>query len=326
MKVKVNAFGVTDIGRRRERNEDQFLIGELSGSMAIHHTSIAIQHRSTVFGESQGHLFLVADGLGGHAAGERASSLAIAAVSSYALNGLQWLVQNDSDEDQTSKLQAIGAECQKRLIESARQHPNERGMATTLTLAIVIWPKLYIIHIGDSRCYLFRRGELKQLTRDHTLGQLYSERADLPADGGANHALWNVVSSQGEASPIADVVQAELTTEDQLMLCTDGLYNHVDDREMAEGLTNDRSPQDTCEHFVALANERGGHDNITVVVSRFARCEPSHDSTAMVETRVPFEEVINTSQPLRDPHDTDEFPTPKFAEELDRIETRNESS
>ena len=324
MNIKVEAFGATHVGQRRDKNEDQFFIGELNGSMKVHHTSIAIEDCSTVFGQSQGHLFLVADGLGGHAAGERASALAISAVSSYALNRLHWLVQSDSDDEQAEKLQAIAAECQKRLIESARRHPNERGMATTLTLAIVIWPKLYVIHIGDSRCYLYRDGKLAQLTRDHTLGQLCSEFTDSLDGELAKHALWNVVSSEGEGTPIADIVQIKLMPEDQLLLCTDGLYNHLNDNELGSRLDDSGSAQEVCDRFVLLANERGGHDNITVIVSRFTHCEQMNDIKAMVETRVPLEEVLEASEVPRASDDTDEYRIPDFARSFEATKEVNE--
>jgi len=232
MDITVDAYGATDVGKRRDKNEDQFFIGEVSNSMKVQLTSIAIDDCATVFGRPQGHLFLVADGLGGHAAGERASALAIAAVTSYALNELQWLSECDRHEEQTEKLQAIAKECQTRLADSARQHPDERGMATTLTLAIVVWPKLYVIHIGDSRCYLLRGKRLERLTRDHTMGQLYSEVKDLPFGEKASHVLWNVVSSDSHAAPIADIVNVDLVAGDQLLLCTDGLFQHLEDAKL----------------------------------------------------------------------------------------------
>ena len=308
MKIYVECFGATDVGQRRETNEDQYLIAELNGSMKIHHTSVPIDDCSTVFGCSQGHLFLVADGVGGHAAGERASALAISAVSAYALNGLQWLAHaENAEEDISDQLQQIAHECQKRLIQSARQHPNEQGMATTLTLAIVMWPNLYVMHIGDSRCYLIRDGELEQLTRDHTLGQLYADCSDDPATAErANHVLWNVVSTDGETTPVADVIQRKLTAGDQLLLCTDGLSDLVETSEFTHIMVGNTA-QEACKRLVALANSRGGKDNITVVTSRFKSVAQETKEAAMVEIRVPLEEMIATSEEQADLADTDEF-------------------
>ena len=308
MEINIDAYGLTDIGKRREKNEDQFFIAEFNGSMKVHHTSVPIENCSTIFGRSQGHLLLVADGLGGHVAGDRASSLAISAVSAYALNSLQWLVQSSNDADVSTQLQSIAAECQQRLCDSAREHPKECGMATTLTVAIILWPRLYVMHIGDSRCYLVRDGKPKQLTRDHTIGQLYSESgSDIGLGKGSNHALWNVVSSEGNAAPIADVIEIELNVADQVLLCTDGLYNHVDDATIGDVLSTAANPTDACEQLVALANDDGGKDNITVVLSRFTAVESPQGDAVMVETRIPLERVIEHSEPQPSPHDTDEF-------------------
>lgn len=312
MRVAVESYGITDVGQKREKNEDQFLMAELHGSMQVHQTSVAIEDCSTIFGETQGHLLLVADGVGGHAAGERASALTISTVAAYALSSLQWVTSCEECDDISDQLKRIAANCQQRLITSAREHPNERGMATTITLGIVIWPKLYVMHIGDSRCYVLRDGELMRLTRDHTLGQLYAEFAEekrsekKAASRGASHVLWNVVSSDGEAPPVPDIVTKELRTGDQIVLCTDGLTGHIADVEIAKIVADSASVNEACDKLVTEANSRGGSDNITVVLSRVSPTD-RNDDAAMVETRVPLESVIGTSEPKVNLSDTDEF-------------------
>lgn len=309
MKVNLECFGATDIGKCRSNNEDQFFIGELSGSMKVHHTSVPIGNQATVFGESQGHLLLVADGVGGHAAGERASALAVSAVAAFALQRLQWA--NQGDRDITEQLQELARDCQAKLVRSAREHSHERGMATTLTIALVCWPRLFVMHIGDSRAYLLRDNKLQQLTRDHTISQLFEGNHDDVSSGidrPGSHALWNVVSSESDASPVADIVQLDCQLGDQLLLCTDGLYNHVGDAELCETMLASESANECCQRLISRANDRGGKDNITVVHGRLVVQSFDADPAAMLETRVPLDEVFEAKDHGRNLDDTDEFP------------------
>ena len=276
MSVYMDCFGSTHVGRKRSVNEDQFLIADLTKSLRVHYTSLALDHQTRLFGNSQGKLLMVADGMGGHEAGERASTLAVDGIATYMLNTLRWYFRLDEqdDNDFQEDLQAAIEHCQKLMERETAAIPQRHGMGTTLTMAYVIWPRLYVVHVGDSRCYLLRNGRLSQLTRDHTMAQLYREAIDgptqgkPPADGPLSHALWNVIGGDDDKIT-TEVYRADLKIGDSVLLCTDGLTRHVNDGVIQDRLASDASASELCEEFINLANGAGGSDNISVVVARF---------------------------------------------------------
>ena len=145
-------------------------------------------------------------------------------------------------------------------------------MGTTLTMAYVVWPRLYVVHAGDSRCYLFRGGRLEQITTDHTMAQQLVERGVLTPEEAQesrlSHVLWNCLGGNShELQP--EVHKAGLTLGDTLLLCTDGLTGPLRDQDLIETLQHDLPAQETCQRLVSAANSAGGPDNITVVVARF---------------------------------------------------------
>lgn len=278
MQGKIECHGLTDIGRKRDINEDQFLIGDLSKSMRIHDTSLGLDHQSQFFGGTQGRLFVVADGMGGHAAGERASTLAIDSLVDYLLNTLRWLFRLEAgdEEDFLDDLKEALEYSQSALSAEADVIPGHRGMGTTLTMAYIVWPRLYVVHAGDSRCYLFRDSRLWQITKDHTMAQKFVDEGALkPEEMGHsrwNSMVWNVLGGNDEElNPEAQKV--ELGIGDALLLCTDGLTRHVSDAEIARELGRDLPAADVCRQLVAAANDGGGLDNITVVVARFLEAD-----------------------------------------------------
>lgn len=279
----MECFGLTDTGRKRPGNEDQFLIADLNKSMRVHQTSLGLDHQTRLFGNSQGKLLAVADGMGGHVAGERASQLVVDSFVTYALNTLNWYFRLDakSDEDFRDDLKAALRHCQTMLERDVEATPQRRGMGTTLTMAYIIWPRMYVVHVGDSRCYLLRDGKLKQITRDHTMAQLYKESlVTTVEDGGPDdevtshwsNTLWNaIIADNSELAP--DVYAANLELGDTVLLCTDGLTKHVDESRLIELMSCGDSTEAVCQRLIDEANHEGGSDNITVVISRF------HEST-----------------------------------------------
>ena len=278
MAIQMDCYGATDIGKERSSNEDQFLIAELNKSLRVHQTSLDLTRQTRLYGGSQGHLLAVADGMGGSAAGERASTLAIDSMLSYVLDTLQWFFHLDQggDEEFQDDLKAALHHCQKRMAIEMVAMPRRDGMGTTLTMAYIIWPRMYVVHVGDSRCYLFRGGELKQITRDHTVAEMYVERGAMsPEDAESSkwsHVLWNVLGGDtDELSP--EVYQAQLRPGDTVLLCTDGLSGSVSYEHMAERLRGEETSERVCRQLVSDANSNGGNDNITVVVARFLQEE-----------------------------------------------------
>lgn len=279
---KVDCFGKTDRGRVRGRNEDQFLIGGLARSMLVLHSSLTFEHLTRLHGGTQGYLLVVADGLGGHEHGGEASYLAVDALTHYVLNTMTWFFRLDGNGERVQldelkrALQACNAALQERMAGNGHDE-----LGTTLTMAYVLWPHLYVVHAGDSRCYLLRGTRLEQITTDHTLAQAMVASGNLPADEARDsrwsRVLWNALGG-GSAEVLPDAYEAELELGDVLLLCSDGLTLHVGDEDIARHLAASRSAEEACSRLVNAANAAGGEDNVTVVVARFV------DSAAPVAT------------------------------------------
>jgi protein phosphatase len=293
---KADCFGASDMGRVRTRNEDQFLLAELQRSMLVAAASLTHEDRTRLFGRVQGHLLLVADGMGGAAEGERASRIAASSVTSYVLNTMHWFLGFDDAHLQELKQELITGllRCQRSIEKFTSEHPSARGMGTTLTLAYVIWPRAYIVHVGDSRCYLYRDGWLEQVTKDHTVAQQLRETGvDVSAQSRLGHVLWNVIG--GESSELEpEVYRLELKERDTLLLCTDGLTKHVRDSAIAELVSLDLPAEETCRRAIAAANEGGGSDNTTVVVCRFPEA-PSGASPQPAHAAVPLRKEMEVT-------------------------------
>jgi protein phosphatase len=274
MRDKIDVYGLSDRGRVREANEDQFLIADLNKSMLVHQTSLSHEDHTHLVGGLQGKLLLVADGMGGHAQGQRASAVAVGGLTHYVLNTMPWFfrLEPDQEADLEHELKAALEECQQRIKAVASDDPGSRGMGTTLTLAYVLWPRLYVVHAGDSRCYLQRGGRLEQITKDHTVAQqLVDKGAMSPEEAHESrwsHVLWNCVGG-GAHELRPDVYKATMHAGDTLLLCSDGLTAGLSPEEILQLLGRGASAEQTCRDLVEAANARGGRDNVTVVVARF---------------------------------------------------------
>ncbi|NMB24560.1 MAG: Stp1/IreP family PP2C-type Ser/Thr phosphatase [Firmicutes bacterium] len=203
-------------------------------------------------------LVAVADGMGGHQAGEVASRLAIDVLEDWSF---------DREHPNTSLHQAL-AKANMRVFEMAEENPNMTGMGTTLSLAWFLDDTVHIAHIGDSRVYQLRKGELRQITWDHSVvGELVRSGA-LDEEEALRHPHRNVLTRSLGTSPIAEFDLHEISLRDTegLLLCTDGLYSLVSHQELAATIQEIEDPQLAVEQLVALANERGGHDNITALL------------------------------------------------------------
>jgi protein phosphatase len=155
----MDCFGLTDVGKVRPSNEDQFLIADLKKSVLIHHTSLSYDDETELHGSSQAKLLLVADGVGGNPGGERASSLAVEGIVQYLLNMMHWLFRLEEAREGAflEDLKSALAWTQQRIRNAAEASPPHAHMGTTLTLAYVVWPAAYLVHVGDTRAYLYRK-------------------------------------------------------------------------------------------------------------------------------------------------------------------------
>lgn len=267
---EIDVFGLTHIGKVRSENQDHFLICSLHQYMKVHGTSLPDQDLA-MSPKRLAFLGMVADGVGGNAAGEAASRLALSAVASYVSESLNCYYVNDTrhEEHFTNALHDSVRNCHDRVLMDTERNPLHKGMATTLTLVISVWPRAYVVQVGDSRTYLLRDRKLLQLTRDQTIAQDLVDAGALDP-GEAEKSRWKkVLSSCIGGKGVGPVVGAfEVNWGDTILLCSDGLTKHLDDNEITAYLTKAEGAKIACEGLLEQALERGGEDNITIVVGR----------------------------------------------------------
>lgn len=251
---RLRAAAMTDVGRVREHNEDAVL--------AVEYT------RESLVDPAQSHLYVVADGMGGAEAGEIAAAIAVQTIRSYIetrLEGARGEVSNGA-ELLTSALE----EANSRIIEYVASHPESRGMGSTGVCALLAPPDAAVAWVGDSRGYLMEGATLRQVTKDHSLVQRLIEIGQITAEEAHTHEHKNVITrSLGarQSGPAgAEAVSLKLKRGDKLMLCSDGLTAHVDDRQIHDILGRNPDPFDAARELIVAANAGGGTDNISVIV------------------------------------------------------------
>ncbi|NND96109.1 MAG: serine/threonine-protein phosphatase [Pirellulaceae bacterium] len=264
--------GGSDVGKKRSVNQDHFLIGNLKRLMSIEATNVSHDQCDRLCGNTTGQLMVVADGMGGHAGGELASSTAIESGVRYVLDMMHWFLKlsPDHEEEFEDELSDCLQSIQKTILGSSKGEL--KGLGTTFTMAYIVWPKMYVVHAGDSRCYLHRDGELKQVTTDHTLAQqLVDDGALTPQEAESSrwqHVLWNCVGG-GDKTVRPEVTRVLLEPQDVVLLCTDGVTGMVDDDQIAAVLSSGINSQAVVGELIERANAAGGSDNITAVVGQF---------------------------------------------------------
>jgi serine/threonine protein phosphatase PrpC len=279
----VRSYGLSDRGRVRTQNEDQFLIAELAKAMQV--VGSSVPQPRTAFSNARAHLFAVADGMGGHRAGAQASALAVTTLEGYVLESLQWFSDlSAGDQTLLRDFQAALVETDARLFAVSEQRPELSGMGTTLTVAWCQDAELCVLHVGDSRCYIARGDTLHQLTQDHTLVGELRRRGAITEEEASGHTLRHVITNAvgGPAPGVnVEVQRAHLEPGDALLLCSDGLTEMVPDDAIREMLAAEPDPKAACERLVAAALAAGGRDNVTVVVARFDPLNAPPDSATV---------------------------------------------
>lgn len=271
---KMECDGLSHAGAVRTVNADQFMIADLKRTMLVHRTTLAAPDESRVDGAIQGQLLLVADGIGQDTQAAHASNSVVEAVANYLLADLQLPDGKVASIEDRVREQLGGAfvASQQMLEKEVNADPQHREMVATLTMGLIVWPKFYVAHVGNSRCYLYSQRRLKQLTTDHTLAQRSVQQKLMDPDklreSRWNNVLWNAIGT-GFTAMQPESVSAELSMGDALLLCTDGVTRHLGDRQLADILKKDRTARETCQMIVDAAIEAGGDDNATVVVARF---------------------------------------------------------
>jgi protein phosphatase len=261
----VSVFGKTDLGRTREHNEDTFLVADLSTGNASLHPEVR-QHKVG----PRGSLFMVADGMGGAAAGELASAMAADLI--YHHLATAWVSDDDASADRFAFRMREAVElANQKIYGYAREHPEVRGMGTTVTAAGVNGHDLYLAQIGDSRAYLVRNGEAIQLTKDQSLMQRLVDAGELTEEEAEQSERRNIILQALGPDPRVkvDLTRQTLRRGDTLIICSDGLSGLVKREEFPGIVAANAELSDLCGALIDRANERGGPDNITVVAARF---------------------------------------------------------
>ena len=269
--VVVHVVGRTDVGRTREHNEDAFVVADLAtlGEPGASDTlgSVGDEGERVLSG---GAVFMVADGMGGAAAGEIASSMAVEVVVRELAE--RWRGAERADpEGFASALRAATSAANAQIHEFAVQHPEYRGMGTTATVAALLGDTLFLAQVGDSRAYLVRDGVARQITKDQSLMQKLIEAGEITAEEAEVSDRRNIILQAlgPEAFVKVDLKHQKVRRGDTLILCSDGLSGQVRGEEIAQAVAEERDLERLCQRLIDSANASGGPDNITVVAARF---------------------------------------------------------
>ena len=263
--VTVSVFGKTDVGQSRDHNEDSFLVADLSTGNA----SLRPEVREHELGP-RGTLLLIADGMGGAAAGEVASEMATQTIYEHMLD--EWVNDSEGTPERFAYRIKEGVEkANARIHEYSQQHPELKGMGTTTTVVGVLHDQLYLSQIGDSRAYLIRNSTATQLTKDQSLMQRLVDAGELTEEEAEQSERRNIILQAlgPEARVRVDLTHQTVRRGDVVVLCSDGLTGQVKKEEIAEVISREDDLVSACGKLIELANERGGPDNITVIVARF---------------------------------------------------------
>jgi protein phosphatase len=263
--IMVQVYAMSDVGLTRDHNEDAFLVANLSGGEPLRFDRLIEQKA-----DDRGTLFMVADGMGGAAAGEIASATAVDVV----LRHLREQLADATDASPEQFVEAVSKAAEIAnwsIFRYAAGHPELRGMGTTATIAALLGDILYLAQVGDSRAYLVRDGEAVQLTKDQSLMQKLIEAGELTEEEAEHSERRNIILQALGPEPAVklDLTHQQVRRGDILVLCSDGLSGLVKTEEFASAFFEEADLAVGCERLVALANDRGGPDNITVVAARF---------------------------------------------------------
>ena len=270
----IDLAGASHPGKVRLRNEDHFLVARVGRFLETVQTNLPAEDMDARYAET-GYGMVTADGLGGHAAGDQASRLAINVLMNLVLATPDWILRLDDDADADRLVER--AQERFELISRAMSYEAAgnlrlQGFGTTLTLATSLGNKLFVFYAGDSRAYLLRRNKLHQLTRDHTVGQHMLDAGLIQQEDLVTHRWRNKLTKRlgDQANDFhPDVMRVVLQAGDCLLLCTDGLTDMVDDAVIAEVLGRSQPAKEVCQDLIDKALEAGGVDNITVIVTRY---------------------------------------------------------
>ena len=267
----IDVYGLTHVGKVRKENQDHFLIGSLTKRMEVDRTSLPPEAELAVEPERLASLAMVADGVSRGGGGEEASRVAVHDIAQYVARSTSAFYAWDAEDSEafTGVLTDAALQCHMSLLERSEKDPDHKQYGTTLTLWLGLWPHAYLLQVGDSRAYMYRDGQLTQISRDQTMAQDLVDQGVLTRTGAFSsrwaHVLSSAIGGQ-QAAPVVTRITRDWGTI--LLFCSDGLTKHVSDERIAERLANLESSQQTCEDLLQDALDDGGSDNITIIIGR----------------------------------------------------------
>lgn len=264
--ARVDAYGLSHAGKVRTVNEDHFAIMTLQKAVQLRATNLQDSTLLDRLRRPQVDIFVVADGVGGGVGGKIASGVAVKAVVEYLAEAVGCVQDFDVDRE-NAFLQNLSQAVERGHHRLKEMFQTQGGPATTLTMVTVVWPRAYVIHLGDSRGYYLRRGSLRQFTRDQTMGNYLVDIGAVTEQHAEKAGLYNVLSSAVGGDFVPNVGVVDLTDGDALLLCTDGLTKHVSDERIAQ-ILGSLSAEGAVHSLIDAALDGGGTDNVTVVVAK----------------------------------------------------------
>jgi protein phosphatase len=272
-RFRIDWGGLTHKGLVRANNEDCFFLGRFDRMLQPVLTNLpdSVDH---CWHYDAGYAVVVADGMGGEVAGEVASHTAVSTLIDLAVSTPDWIMRFDEPSlvDEVTRRTEERIQRVDALLQAiGRGHPKLAGLGTTVTVFAILPPHGLIAHVGDSRAYLMREGQLRQLTRDHTLAQQLVDAGFIDARDVPRHPGRNVLTraaGHGNGQLTVDAHRLHFVSGDQILLCTDGLTAMLADEDIAAVLATAASAAGACETLVDRALERGGHDNVTAILGR----------------------------------------------------------
>ena len=272
--VQVEFGALSHQGKIRTNNEDSYLAVKLSRTLTPVLTNVPDKYLPVPF-EECGYGMVVADGMGGQAAGEVASRSAIQVLMNLTTKAPKWTLKLDDEEARDLMAQGINfyKKIDYKLSERAKTEPGLSGMGTTMTGTYSVGKNLFILHVGDSRAYLFRDAKLYQMTRDQTVAQALADSGQISENDISKHPLRHMLTNamgSRDGDIVAEIQQLKLADGDRILLCSDGLTEMVSDEAVADVLARIPASADACQALVELALENGGKDNVTVVIARYS--------------------------------------------------------
>jgi protein phosphatase len=309
--IKVRFGAISHEGKVRPRNEDHYMVARVRRTLNVLAHNLPKEELPDFIGEDA-YAMVVADGMGGMNAGDVASMLAISTGVKLADKSVKWGFKINEKEarDLLTRMTAYFQEIDRKITRESESDRRLFGMGTTLTLAYSVGIHLFLIHVGDSRAYLYRKGQLQQLTRDHTVAQALADAGQISQEQVRKHQKRNTLTNYlgGHRGRVkADVRWLRLEDEDRVLLCSDGLTDMVDDPGITRILHRNGEPDKTVLDLTQAALENGGKDNVTVVLAHYA-------IPSSLAVRLPPPDTADHPQPAGDvstsefPAHTEEFP------------------